>query len=257
MRRYILILVALIAGMVAHAEDLQKKALADYDNKNYPAAIADYQQLAKQNGVSAEFYFNLGNVYYRSGKKGKAILSYERALRLNPRYEKAQANLDFVNTKIVDRPEPEENILAVGLENVQRWLSATSWSVVAMVAFLLFLAGMAAYAFSSVITLRKVGFFGGLALLAVCVLANVFAVGADNAATSRCYAIVMCDSTQLSTVSRAPLNKDEVAFMLHEGTKLKKTDSIRVDGNARNVWYKVRTADNREAWAKAADVEEI
>ena len=78
MKRYILILVALIAGMAVHAEDLQKKALADYDNKNYAAAIDDYQQLEKQSGVSAEYYFNLGNAYYRSGKKGKAILCYER-----------------------------------------------------------------------------------------------------------------------------------------------------------------------------------
>ena len=72
MKRYILILVALIAGMAVHAEDLQKKALADYDNKNYAASIDDYQQLEKQSGVSAEYYFNLGNAYYRSGKKGKA-----------------------------------------------------------------------------------------------------------------------------------------------------------------------------------------
>ena len=148
MKRYILILVALIAGMAVHAEDLQKKALADYDNKNYAAAIDDYQQLEKQSGVSAEYYFNLGNAYYRSGKKGKAILCYERALRLNPRYEKAQANLDFVNMKIIDRPEPEENILAVGFRNVQNAMSPTAWTVVAMAAFLLFIAGMAAYAAS-------------------------------------------------------------------------------------------------------------
>jgi len=180
MKRYILILVALIAGMAVHAEDLQKKALADYDNKNYAAAIDDYQQLEKQSGVSAEYYFNLGNAYYRSGKKGKAILCYERALRLNPRYEKAQANLDFVNMKIIDRPEPEENILAVGFRNVQNAMSPTAWTVVAMAAFLLFIAGMAAYAFASAITLRKVGFFGGLGLLVVCVFANVFAARANK-----------------------------------------------------------------------------
>lgn len=257
MKRYILILVALIAGMAVHAEDLQKKALADYDNKNYAAAIDDYQQLEKQSGVSAEYYFNLGNAYYRSGKKGKAILCYERALRLNPRYEKAQANLDFVNMKIIDRPEPEENILAVGFRNVQNAMSPTAWTVVAMAAFLLFIAGMAAYAFASAISLRKVGFFGGLGLLVVCVFANVFAARANNAATSHDYAVVMNDSTQLSAVSREPLNKDEVAFTLHEGAKLKKNDSIRIDGNARDTWYKVQTADNREAWIKASAIEEI
>ena len=264
MKRYILILVALIAGMAVHAEDLQKKALADYDNKNYAAAIDDYQQLEKQSGVSAEYYFNLGNAYYRSGKKGKAILCYERALRLNPRYEKAQANLDFVNMKIIDRPEPEENILAVGFRNVQNAMSPTAWTVVAMAAFLLFIAGMATYAFASAITLRKVGFFGGLGLLVVCVFANVFAARANNAATSHDYAVVMNDSTQLSAVSREPLNKDEVAFTLHEGAKLKK-NGMRVLGigdspyenllqelrDSLDEYYKVSSLENYDEVFKA------
>ena len=89
------------------------------------------------------------------------------------------------------------------------------------------------------------------------VFANVFAARANNAATSHDYAVVMNDSTQLSAVSREPLNKDEVAFTLHEGAKLKKNDSIRIDGNAKNTWYKVQTADNREAWIKASAIEEI
>lgn len=142
--------------------------------------------------------------------------------------------------KIIDRPEPEENILAVGFRNVQNAMSPTAWTVVAMAAFLLFIAGMAAYAFASAITLRKVGFFGGLGLLVVCVFANVFAARANNAATSHDYAVVMNDSTQLSAVSREPLNKDEVAFTLHEGAKLKKNDSIRIDGNAKTRGIKFR-----------------
>jgi hypothetical protein len=35
------------------------------------------------------------------------------------------------------------------------------------------------------------------------------------------------------------------------------TDTIRIDGNAKNTWYKVQTADNREAWIKASAIEEI
>lgn len=50
----------------------------------------------------------------------------------------------------------------------------------------------------------------------------------------------MNDSTQLSAVSREPLNKDEVAFTLHEGAKLKKNDSIRIDGNAKTRGIKFR-----------------
>ncbi len=258
MKHYIIILAAvLIATLTAGAENIQQKALYDFNNKNYPAAIEDFKQLEKQQGVSPEFYFNLGNVYYKSGKKGKAILNYERALRLNPRYEKAQANLDFVNSKIIDRQDAEENILSVGFRNVQNWLSPSAWSIVAMVMFALFLAGILTYAFASSIALRKTGFFGGIGLLVVCIIANVFASRANAALECREYAIVMNDSTQLCTVSREPVKADEMAFMLHEGAKVKKEDSIRVDGNAKNVWYKILTQDNREAWVKAAAIEEI
>ncbi len=85
MKRYIIILASiLIATLTAGAENIQQKALYDFNNKNYPAAIDDFKQMEKQSGVSPEFYFNLGNVYYKSGKKGKAILNYERALRAHP-----------------------------------------------------------------------------------------------------------------------------------------------------------------------------
>ena len=124
-------------------------------------------------------------------------------------------------------------------------------------AFALFLAGILTYAFASSIALRKTGFFGGIGLLVVCIIANVFASGASNAQECHDYAIVMNDSTQLSTVSREPMKTDEMAFMLHEGAKVKKADSIRVDGNAKNVWYKIQTQDNREAWVKASAIEEI
>ena len=258
MKKYILVLAVLLLTIATgKAEDLQKKAVYDFNNKNYPAAIEDYKQLEKQSGVSPEFYFNLGNVYYRSGNKGKAIVNYERALRLNPRYEKAQANLDFVNSKIVDRQEQDENILSVGVENVQNSMSANAWTIFAMTTFLLFLAGMAFYAFTDSVAIRKVGFFGGLTLLVICIVANIFAVRANNAARCTDYAIVMNDSTQLSNVSREPMKSDEVAFSLHEGAKVKKTDSIRVDGNAKNVWYKIETTDSREAWISSKAVEGI
>ncbi len=258
MKRYIIILASiLIATLTAGAENIQQKALYDFNNKNYPAAIDDFKQMEKQSGVSPEFYFNLGNVYYKSGKKGKAILNYERALRLNPRYEKAQANLDFVNAKIIDRQEADENILSVGIRNVQDGLSPSAWTIVAMIAFALFLAGILTYAFASSIALRKTGFFGGIGMLVVCIVANVFASCASNAQECHDYAIVMNDSTQLSTVSREPMKTDEMAFMLHEGAKVKKEDSIRVDGNAKDVWYKILTQDNREAWVKATAIEEI
>src|SRR5574344_2121183 len=124
MLRNIFIMVALIVALTINATErnYQKEAIEAYNNKNYPAAIEAYDSLMKQ-GVSSELYYNLGNCYYRSGNKGMAVLYYEKALKLEPDNRMAQANLDFIHTKLIDPYAAEENIIVVGYRSVRNWLS--------------------------------------------------------------------------------------------------------------------------------------
>ena len=61
----------------------KQDADAEYSKGNYQQAIKDYEELLKA-GESAEIYYNLGNAYYRTENITRAVLSYERALLLNP-----------------------------------------------------------------------------------------------------------------------------------------------------------------------------
>ena len=90
-------------------------------------------------------------------------------------------------------------------------------------------------------------------------IANVFSYSSGKSLSDRSYAIVLADTAQLSTVSRAALAESERAFVLHEGAKVRKVDSLNIseiDGKGL-VWYRVRTADSREAWISGSAIEEI
>ncbi len=61
-----------------------------------------YQALIAQGFQSAELYYNIGNLHYRRGERGKAVLWYERALRLAPRDADIQFNLSLATSHIKD-----------------------------------------------------------------------------------------------------------------------------------------------------------
>src|SRR5262249_38203954 len=81
---------------LAHATigtDEFEKANRAYIDGKYGDAINNYIKVIQQNGFSSNVLFNLGNAYERNGQHGLAILSYERAQRLNPRDPDIAANL--------------------------------------------------------------------------------------------------------------------------------------------------------------------
>ena len=70
-----------------------EKANSEYAASNFKEAISDYGSLVQSGEWSANLFYNLGNAYYRTGDYGRAILNYERALRIDRQHPEAQANL--------------------------------------------------------------------------------------------------------------------------------------------------------------------
>ena len=100
MRR--LLLVALLLALAAGAAraDAFADANRDYAAQSYEAAIAKYEQLERSGLRHEDLYYNLGNAYIRLAQEGqpdrvgRAILAYERALRLRPGFADARYNLE-------------------------------------------------------------------------------------------------------------------------------------------------------------------
>lgn len=101
MKRLILsTIIAIITSIFgAVASTLTEQADSAYMAENYQMAAAIYNKILKEEGSSASLYYNLGNCYYRLGENGKAIVAYERSLRLDPTSADTRDNLEFVNGK--------------------------------------------------------------------------------------------------------------------------------------------------------------
>lgn len=67
-----------------------------YDTGDWSKAIQIYESLISHAGFSASLCYNLANSYARNGQTGKAVLGYERALRLAPGDADVRHNLELL-----------------------------------------------------------------------------------------------------------------------------------------------------------------
>jgi len=89
-----------------------------YKDGDYEKAIRHYESIIERGLESGGIYYNLGNSYYKVGKRGKAILNYERAKRLLPRDSDLQFNDRYVrksHAQLQDRRMT--NVVFVALAN--------------------------------------------------------------------------------------------------------------------------------------------
>lgn len=238
----------------------QLAAAADsaYSADNFGKAAEGYLALIKTNGPSAKLYYNLGNCYYRMNKPGDAILAYERALRLDPTDKDARFNLEFVNTRIIDRPGERGTFVGNLLDAATNIAHTNTWAWFGFGFFVLTLAGAMAYLFVGSVAVRKIGFFGGLATLLLAIVSIWFSLRAAAIAEAKDAAIVTAPSTILSTAPRTPRDRSQEAMLLHEGTKVRILDSVTsTTDSVPTLWYDVEIDNTHRAWINAKAVEVI
>jgi tetratricopeptide (TPR) repeat protein len=249
------ILLAVMALPLIAANANIDKANQAYKQELYNEALQLYLQEAKETGVSSALYCNIGDTYYRLKDNVHAVLYYESALVLDPSNSDARFNLDFVRGKMQLPDDAGDSWFSNWVDQTVSRLSSNAWAVIAIITFLLFLAGVAAYLFLDNVLMRKIGFFGGALLLVATILANLAAFHVYHKATSGNAAIIMPESVVLSTAPREARDKDEEAFSLQQGTRVEIVDSIT--GKDSGKWLQVSTAGGHKAWLKANDIEVI
>lgn len=229
-----------------------------YSADKFTVASQGYLNAIKTQGPSAKLYYNLGNSYYRMGELGKAILAYERALRLDPTDQNARFNLEFVNARITDRPGERGTLAGNILNATANFAHSNTWAWFALGFFALTLAGIMAYLFVDVIALRKLGFFGGFVTLILCGLCIYFSFRSAAISMAKDVAIVTAPSTILSTAPRTPRDRSQEAMLLHEGTKVTILDSVTSSTDSvPTKWYDVEVDNTHRAWINSKAVEII
>lgn len=256
MKQFIITMIFAVMALPLMAANANiDKANQAYKQELYNEALKLYLQEAEKTGVSSELYCNIGDTYYRLKDNVHAVLYYERALLLDPSNGDARFNLEFVRGKMQLPDDAGDSWFSNWVEQTVSRLSSNTWAVIAIITFLLFLAGVAAYLFLDSVALRKVGFFGGALVLVLSILANLAAFHVYHKATSGNGAIIMPEQITLSTAPREPRDKQEEAFLLQQGTRVEIIDSIA--DKTHGKWLQVSTAGGHKAWINAKDIEII
>ncbi len=236
--------------IAAHAESPSKvRADEAFSQEQYDEAISIYEQLLSQKGPSADVYYNLGNAYFRIDSLSAAILSWERALRMQPSDDDARFNLQLARAKTIDKIAPEREMFFVTwYRSLVQACSVDLWAVIglASLAVALMLALVWFFAFSE--RLRRISFTAAVLLLVLFLLSNLFAWQQQRALQRHDEAIVMVQSLQ---VKNTPTASGSDEFTIHAGTKVTITDGTMSE------WKQIILPDGREGWVRAKEIEVI
>lgn len=114
------------------AADLDAPSAAEkaYAQGDYATAVEKWSEEARVEGVTPGRLSALGNAEWRLGRKGRALVCWERALLLDPRDPVALAGIRHArDAGGVERPAP------TWAENYASFLTADLWLLVATLAF--------------------------------------------------------------------------------------------------------------------------
>jgi hypothetical protein len=215
-----------------------------YQEGHYEQALEIYNSVLLRGYESADLYYNMGNAAFRSNSIGHAILYYEKALKLEPGNEDALNNLEFVSRYRLDSfEEVPELFIRTWIRDFVQLFPEQTWSMLALIFFLLVLSGLLIYLFSTGINLKKGGFISGLAALLLFVLAFSAAVSRHRAIVNPDTGIILAPSV---VVRSSPSESGTELFILHEGTKIKVNESV-------SGWQNIRVVDGREGWVPQDD----
>ena len=246
------LLLSLGASMNIQAKDLDSLWTAGvqaYTDGKFSDASAAWTSIEESGQKSAKLYYNLGNAWFKQGNYPKAILNYERALRLDPSYSDARYNLEFTSNFVQDKIEPvPEFILKSVARKVCYVMGSNAWAVIflvllaaALVMGLLFLLG-------SSVGKRRAGFYCGIVLLLLSAGALSFSIWQKSDSVKTDTAIVMSPVSSVKSSPSSGSSKD--LFVIHEGTKVTILDEV-------GSWKNIALADCRQGWITSNELEVI
>ncbi len=238
------------ADTTAAVVSVMTKTEADsaYAREDYRTAVEAYENLL-QAGENADIYYNLGNAYYRLDDITRAVLNYERALRLSPGDDDIRFNLQMAREKTIDKIIPESEMFFVTwYREIVNIAGTDGWARIAIVALGLLIVLALVYLFAERLVLRKIGFFGGLVMIVIFLLSNLFAWQQYKQLMARKGAIIVSSA---APVRSTPAKNGTDLFVLHEGTKVEITDDSMKD------WKEIKVADGKEGWIETSLIEVI
>jgi tetratricopeptide (TPR) repeat protein len=219
-----------------------------YQAGDYATAAKRYASLVQRGISDGYLLYNLGNAYYKMGDLGQAILAYERARRLIPRYPDLAENLAYLKVLKHDK-DPDAGtpryvmalrrlIHGVTLKEIS-WATLITWLLLA----LLLVWRLLSRRDSSLQRPLRAATWT-VALLLTGAATHTLYLAHD---LSRPAAIVIAEEV---AVRSGPSEEDITEFKLHAGTRV--LLERRSDG-----WSRIALSEELRGWCPSEAVEEI
>ena len=250
MKKIISTLLLLVLPFAAFSQEVTKE-LGDkaYAESRFNEAIDIYEAVIAGQGASLPLYYNLGNAYFRTNQPGKAILNYERALLIDANDEDTKANLEFVQSKIVDKiPQDEVPFYTVWGRSISSLFSKDTWGIIGFASFVMMLAMLFFNLFKS--NTRKISLFViGISLLFT-IIANVSAYSLGKSNSGMPEGVIL---DEMVVVKSSPENAGTELTKIHEGLKVLIIDDTLAD------WVKIEANNGNRVvgWIKSKSMEHI
>lgn len=232
------------AKVSADTDSLWIKANDAYSMSEFNKAMELYGKIESQGLESWKLYYNMGNACFKTGNIGKAILYYEKALKLNPAEDDIVNNLELARLQTVDKITPvPEFVMSTFIKRLQNLLSSDTWTWFSIVMLAVVFAMLLCYRFATQGRAKKLSFAFSIVAALMFILSLVFAINLRNRALSYDYGII---TQPMCNVKSAPNNGGGNLFVLHEGTKVEILEQV-------GGWSKIEIADGRQGWTEQRD----
>jgi tetratricopeptide (TPR) repeat protein len=236
-------------GAAAGQEDLYQEGNRLYQEGDFTGALQSYQGLLEEGFESGDLHFNLGNAFFKTGELGRAILSYERALKLTPRNPDARANLELARSLTADEIEPMPRFWALSF--LSWWVHLLPRGSLIFIVTAAYLVGAATLSFRILtrgrgrrpgLTWTLAGAGAALLLFGTTLLAREEILGGAE------WGVILVEEV---AVQSAPSQEDDLTlFHVHEGTK------VRLDQRTAD-WSEVVLEDGRVGWVPTEVLEGV
>ena len=238
---------AVLVPRLARADRLDeawKRGNDAYLHGDYDAAVAAYEELDRQDVVSPDLFFNLGDAYFKKGALGPAIWAFERAAALDPDDDDVRYNLE--QTRTLAARQAHDKI--EGEDRDPLWIRAVT-ALSPSTETWIFLALYLGF-FASLFVRRRASDDARPALTAGAAILAGLALLAGGAVAGRAvlervpFGVVLPDA--LAVKEGADVNY-KTGFQVHAGLRVRLLERDQ-------DWLRIRLANGLEGWVRSKDV---